>query len=303
MKTLLRSPKRRTQRSGANGKRKTKARVLFPQARSLTRQERLALNAYKNYLLRELPGQIERIILYGSKARGDGKPDSDLDLLIELKAGLTQQDPANGSTIWRTATDGAYDVLIERQVDMSPFFATREELEKWRPMWDAIQREGVEIWRQPHALKSPWPQWTEAELDEAQKEQIEIRWMLAEEKLKIAHELFAQKHWRDTISKAYYAMYYASKAMLMELGMDPHKHQGVISLVNQHIVRVGFSNPKYGKTLEDAFKARQDADYNFSYVPFEENATDAIRNAEAYLAEAKEILPKLKQAAKRKRSE
>lgn len=303
MKTLTRPPKRRAQRSGANGKAKSKPRVLFPQARFLTRQERLALNAYKNYLLRELPGQIERIILYGSKARGDGKPDSDLDLLIELKAGLTQQDPANESTIWRTATDGAYDVLIERQVDMSPFFATPEELKKWRPMWEAIQREGVEIWRQPHALKSPWPQWTEAELDKAQEEQIEIRWMLAEEKLNTARADLKEERWRDAISRAYYAMYYASKAMLMELGMDPHKHQGVISFVNQHIVHVGFSNPKYGKTLEDAFKARQDADYNFSYVPSEKDAADAVRNAKAYLDEAKEILPKLKESAKRKRSE
>lgn len=299
MKTLARPTKQRAHRSGANGKTKTAPRVLFPQARYLSRRERLALNWYKNYLLRELEGKIERIILYGSKARGDGKPDSDLDLLFVLKDGVTQSDAVNDSTVWRTMTDGAYDVLVEREVDMSPFTATPQELQKWKPMWDAIQREGVEIWRQPNASESPWPRWTEAELDKAKQEQIEIRWMLAEEKFKVAQELYMQNHWRDTISKAYYAMYYASKAMLLELGMDPHKHQGVISFVNQHIVRVGFSNPKYGKTLEDAFKARQDADYKYDFVPTEKNAADAIHNAEAYLAEAKEILPKLRESMKR----
>lgn len=257
------------------------------------------MNAYKNYLLRELPGKIERIILYGSKARGDGKPDSDLDLLIVLTAG-TPYDEGWGHPLWRTATDGAYDVLIEREVDMSPLVATQEELKKWKPMWDAIQREGVEIWRQPNAAASPWRKWTEAELDKGQKEQIEIRWILAEEKLNTARDDLQQSRWRDAISRAYYAMYYASKAILLTMGKDPHKHHGVISFVNQHIVRVGFSNPKYGKTLEDAFKARQRADYKYDYVPTEKDAADAVRNAEEYLKEAKQILERLKHLAERK---
>ncbi len=299
MRTQTKVSTSRSIRSGVNGKTKTRARVLFPQARHLSRRERLALNWYKNYLLRELDGKIERIILYGSKARGDGKPDSDLDLLIVLKEGVSEKDAVNGSTVWQTATDGAYDVLVERNIDISPLLETPEKLTKWQPTWANIQKEGVQIWRQPNASKSPWPNWTEAELDKAQKEQIEIRWMLAEEKLQVAHEVYAKEHWRDTISKAYYAMYYASKAMLLTLGKDPHKHHGVISFVNQHIVHVGFSNPKYGKTIENTFKQRQKADYDFEYVPTEKDAADAIRNAEAYLEEAKLILAKLKESIKR----
>lgn len=298
MKTLTKPTKRRSIRSGVNVKAKTRARVLFPQARYLSRRERLALNWYKNYLLRALPGKLERIILFGSKARGDGKPDSDLDLLIVLAPGVHKHDGINDSSIWRTATDGAYDVLVERNVDMSPVFATPEELSEWKPMWDNIQKEGVEIWRKPGASESFWREWTEAELDKAQQEQIRIRWMLAEEKLEAARDDFKASRWRDTISRAYYSMYYASKAMLLTMGLDPHKHHGVISYVNQHIVRVGFSNPKYGKTLEIAFKARQDADYNFSYIPTEEDAAKAIRNAEAYLEEARQILDKLNRSAK-----
>ncbi|MCB0166773.1 MAG: nucleotidyltransferase domain-containing protein [Anaerolineae bacterium] len=40
------------------------------------------LDEYKDMLLAELPGQIERIILFGSYARGDARPESDVDVMV-----------------------------------------------------------------------------------------------------------------------------------------------------------------------------------------------------------------------------
>ena len=40
------------------------------------------LNEYKDLLLAELPGQIERLILFGSYARGDARPESDVDVMV-----------------------------------------------------------------------------------------------------------------------------------------------------------------------------------------------------------------------------
>ena len=40
------------------------------------------LNEYKDLLLAELPGQIERIILFGSYARGDARAESDVDVMV-----------------------------------------------------------------------------------------------------------------------------------------------------------------------------------------------------------------------------
>jgi predicted nucleotidyltransferase len=48
----------------------------------LTRQERQAVDAFIKALQRQYPERIQGVILFGSKARGDSHPDSDIDILI-----------------------------------------------------------------------------------------------------------------------------------------------------------------------------------------------------------------------------
>jgi predicted nucleotidyltransferase len=48
----------------------------------LTPQERQAVDAFVQSLRQQYPDRIKEIMLYGSKARGDSRPDSDIDLLI-----------------------------------------------------------------------------------------------------------------------------------------------------------------------------------------------------------------------------
>ncbi len=48
----------------------------------LTREERQALDAFVKALHEQYPNQVRDVILFGSKARGDSHPDSDIDILI-----------------------------------------------------------------------------------------------------------------------------------------------------------------------------------------------------------------------------
>ena len=48
----------------------------------LTRAEEEWLEAYRRELVTHFPDAIERMLIYGSKARGDAGPDSDLDVLL-----------------------------------------------------------------------------------------------------------------------------------------------------------------------------------------------------------------------------
>jgi len=48
----------------------------------LTREERRAVEAFVTELHQQYPGRIYDVILFGSKARGDSHPDSDIDILI-----------------------------------------------------------------------------------------------------------------------------------------------------------------------------------------------------------------------------
>jgi predicted nucleotidyltransferase len=49
---------------------------------SLTPHERLAVEAFLQRLQSELGPVVQQSVLFGSKARGDSSPDSDIDILI-----------------------------------------------------------------------------------------------------------------------------------------------------------------------------------------------------------------------------
>jgi predicted nucleotidyltransferase len=48
----------------------------------LTSDEQVWLDAYRRALQEQHPGVVARMVIYGSKARGDDHPDSDLDVLL-----------------------------------------------------------------------------------------------------------------------------------------------------------------------------------------------------------------------------
>jgi predicted nucleotidyltransferase len=48
----------------------------------LTREERQAVDDFVEALRRQYPDRVQDVILFGSKARGDSHPDSDIDILI-----------------------------------------------------------------------------------------------------------------------------------------------------------------------------------------------------------------------------
>ena len=48
----------------------------------LTREERQAVEAFVTELCQQYPDRVQDVMLFGSKARGDSHPDSDIDILI-----------------------------------------------------------------------------------------------------------------------------------------------------------------------------------------------------------------------------
>jgi uncharacterized protein len=111
-------------------------------------------------------------------------------------------------------------------------------------------------------------------MDEAMSnEEIQRYLRAADDELQAAHDNVQLGHGRVAISRAYYAMFYASTALLGSRGMWRSKHQGVIAAFGEHFVKPGFIEPTYGRMLNDAFHARLDSDY----VPYGHLDIDAAR--------------------------
>ena len=108
---------------------------------TLTTEERAWLEAYRSALEERFPGQVERLIIYGSKARGDAGLDSDLDVLMLIRAGDWRLKKALSLVGYDLAV--GTDVVPSIQVYT---FAEWSRLEARQSVFrEAIEREGVSV--------------------------------------------------------------------------------------------------------------------------------------------------------------
>jgi predicted nucleotidyltransferase len=80
----------------------------------LERKERQAVEGFVQALHRQFPARIRNVILFGSKARGDSHPDSDIDILILVDDEDWRFSHAISRLAARISLD--YDVLLGPRV-------------------------------------------------------------------------------------------------------------------------------------------------------------------------------------------
>ena len=107
----------------------------------LTANERRALDAFAQQLHTRFRGRVRSVVLFGSKARGDSGPESDLDILV----GLADDDVDLQWEVQRLAARVSleYDLLLSvRAVGRSQW----ERMARYRsPLYRALQAEGVPL--------------------------------------------------------------------------------------------------------------------------------------------------------------
>ncbi len=89
---------------------------------ALSPEEKSALTQFKADLERLLSNQLIELKLFGSKARGDDQPDSDIDVLVIV----TDDDWRICDVVYGIATD----ILLQADISISPKVISKNQLEQ-----------------------------------------------------------------------------------------------------------------------------------------------------------------------------
>jgi len=106
----------------------------------------------------------------------------------------------------------------------------------------------------------------------------------AEESIKAAKALLQGDYHDFAASRAYYAVFYASTALLLSRGSTFRKHSGVITSIHREFVKTGQLDVAQGKTLNWLFELRGVGDYGMMLHVSREEAEKAIAAAEEFLS-------------------
>lgn len=121
-------------------------------------------------------------------------------------------------------------------------------------------------------------------------EEVEILIRKAESKLNTAKILFEEEIYEDAISRAYYSMYYATKALLRTRGIFTKTHKGLIAKFGLEFVKHGEIGEEYASMISTVEERRERADYDVYYEPSRYEAEKIIADSERYLERIKEAI-------------
>ena len=95
---------------------------------------------------------------------------------------------------------------------------------------------------------------------------------------------------QSIINRSYYAMVYATLALLQTIGKVPSRHTGVISLFDTEFVLKGVFPKELSKDFHKAFELRQVSDYKVIEPSSPEKAKEALNNAVRFVDAVKKYL-------------
>ncbi len=110
-----------------------------------------------------------------------------------------------------------------------------------------------------------------------------------EEALRSARILLEHGQWADAISRAYYAMVYAARALLARRGLAPRTHRGTVHLFGKEFVSPGLFPREVADLLPATMAFRDRADYGERRDLREADARRAVEAAERFVAIATEF--------------
>lgn len=238
------------------------------------------------------PNDVQRVVLYGSKARGEAAQWSDIDLLVVAASGYK-----GVKQICKDFEDS--NSLIAPMVFSLADWENYQRLKL--PFYVNVRRDGIELWdeyaaqREESLVRLDFP---EGELRPLDFETIEvIRLYVAE----------SREMWRNAqviendgcslyaVPSAYRAAYSLATAALYTLNVVRDKHQGVRDALNRFLVKSKLLEKEFQDIYARLYDARGYVDYGKAKGETKneltpEQATELLRDTERLLARFERFL-------------
>lgn len=103
----------------------------------------ILLEEYREAVKQILGNRLNRMILYGSYARGDFKQDSDMDIMILIEA-LPEDISSYADKIY----DITYDFETQYGIEINPSVQSMRTYEQWKnvyPFFMNVEKDGVAV--------------------------------------------------------------------------------------------------------------------------------------------------------------
>lgn len=224
--------------------------------------------------------RLDRLILYGSYARGEARPLSDVDVLVVLDGEVDRSDKER-------AYDVKDELLDEYGENVSPIVTSRERFDTYnQPLFRNVREEGELLVprNDPDAVASLRHHTYPPDISpRGMKQPTEDGLNRARNRLEGARRDLEADDYNRAVSASYYAMLYAARAALNEAGKAPKSHKGVQHQLRETYVQDGPLDAHYHSLLARAEDRRLTADY-------EKKPSFTAEDAEQWIARAEDFV-------------
>lgn len=120
----------------------------------------------------------------------------------------------------------------------------------------------------------------------------------AYEKLEASKVLFNNELYADSVSRAYYAMFFAARALLSTKKIYPKTHRGVLAQIGLEFITKGYLDKFSAKVLSTAMEDREEADYGIISKIIKEESKKIMKDAERFIKNIEKAIEKIKKENK-----
>ena len=129
-------------------------------------------------------------------------------------------------------------------------------------------------------------------VDPRNAEEMQDNLLRAEDSLAGSGEMLENGRYDIAASRAYYAAFYAARALLLHAGIDRGKHSGVIAAIQQEFVKSGELPAEAGAAIRRLFRLRSVGDYGSPEHVTVDEAREAMELAQCFVSQVTALLKK-----------